>query len=150
MFTIIWFLFFLISDSVHPVFQDPVQHISRRSRGGVSVPSCGSRHQPPPEDGGGGTEAAGTKKPPWVNKARQHHWFSCCCRCGGGGGGWVFTQRSSHHPRELHHHRLPRQSGRRTRPHGDGVVVLVRAGSGFSPQRAELSQLLRAARRCSR
>lgn len=122
--------FFSMSDSVHPVLQDPVQHFSWRSRGGVPVPSRGPRNQPSPEDGRGGTEAAWVEQPARVHKTCQH----CCCG--------VFNPRSFYYPRELRHLQLLQQSGCRARPHRAGLVVFVWAGLGFSAQRADHSPLL--------
>lgn len=131
-FTTSAYYLFSISDSVHPVLQDPLQHFSWRSGGGVSVPRSGPCNQPSPEDGRGGAKAAGAEQPPRVHKACQHR---CCC-------GGVFNRRSLHHPGELRHLRLPQQSGCRARPHRDRVVVFVWAGPGFSAQRAGHSHFL--------
>lgn len=132
------FLYCSISDSVHSVHQDPIQHFSWWSKWGVSVPSSGARDQPSAEDGGGGPEAAGASQSLRIHNAYPHYCSCCCFRR----RGRVLPKRSFYLPRDLQHLQLQQQSGYRLWALGDGVVILIWAGPGFSAQRAGCSQLL--------
>lgn len=132
-----------ISDSVHSVHQDPIQHFSWRSGWGVSVPSGGARDQPSAEDGGGGPKAAGASQSLRIHKAYRHY---CSC-CSFRRKGRVLPKRSFYLPRELQHLQLQQQSGYRLWALWDGVVILIWADPGFSAQWADRSQLLWKARR---